>query len=43
MRFPDGNAFVEILTEAGFGSVSQDPLTFGIATLYIGTKGEHHV
>ena len=38
MAFPDGAAFMEILTETGFTAVSQERLTFGIATVYTGGK-----
>jgi demethylmenaquinone methyltransferase/2-methoxy-6-polyprenyl-1,4-benzoquinol methylase len=37
-QFPSGPALVERLRSAGFRSVRYAPLTFGIATLYIGTK-----
>lgn len=36
--FPDGGAFVEKMTKAGFRDVSFSMLTFGIATLYFGVK-----
>ncbi len=38
LKFPDGEEFVSILRSAGFADVTFQPLTFGIATLYIGTK-----
>ncbi|MBL8851222.1 MAG: class I SAM-dependent methyltransferase, partial [Planctomycetaceae bacterium] len=37
-QFPDGPRLVEIMQECGLESVSYQPLTFGIATLYIGVK-----
>ncbi len=36
--YPYGEAFLDIMREAGFKSPSARPLTFGIATLYIGDK-----
>jgi len=36
--FPKGEGFASILKESGFGSVSFKPLTFGITTIYTGTK-----
>ena len=36
--FPYGNAFLELMNNAGFREVKALPLTFGIATLYIGEK-----
>ena len=36
--YPYGEAFLEIMREAGFKSPRAIPLTFGIATLYIGDK-----
>jgi demethylmenaquinone methyltransferase/2-methoxy-6-polyprenyl-1,4-benzoquinol methylase len=36
--FPEGNAFVEFLTSAGFKKTKALPLTFGISSVYIGTK-----
>lgn len=36
--FPQGKSFVTEMEQAGLRRVSQYPLTFGIATLYIGTK-----
>lgn len=38
LQFPCGNAMVELLQEMGLHSVKFIPLTFGIATLYIGNK-----
>ncbi len=36
--FPKGEAFASILKEAGFGSISFKELTFGITTIYTGSK-----
>ncbi len=36
--FPSGDAFCALMTEAGFGEVRAYPLTFGIATLYVGSR-----
>ena len=38
-QFPYGEAFATMMTEAGFQRVKTIPLTFGIATLYLGDKG----
>jgi len=38
MKFPEGESFLGILRTAGFTSVRQDRLTFGIATIYTGEK-----
>ena len=38
MAFPDGEEFVSILHEAGFSSITQRILTFGIVTVYCGEK-----
>ena len=38
MQFPDGEAFVRILGEVGFSSITERPLTFGIVTIYCGEK-----
>jgi demethylmenaquinone methyltransferase/2-methoxy-6-polyprenyl-1,4-benzoquinol methylase len=38
MEFPDGEALAERLRAHGLGDVRYFPLTFGIATLYVGTK-----
>jgi demethylmenaquinone methyltransferase/2-methoxy-6-polyprenyl-1,4-benzoquinol methylase len=40
MEFPDGEALAERLRSHGLTEVKWYPLTFGIATLYIGVKGE---
>lgn len=36
--FPYGEAFLTRMRQAGFGQVIARPLTFGVATLYIGVK-----
>ena len=36
--FPYGEAFCALMREAGFSGVQAHPLTFGIATLYVGEK-----
>ena len=36
--FPDGQAFVKLLIEAGFSDTKWIPLTFGIASIYSGKK-----
>ena len=38
MEFPDGEALAEKLRGHGLTEVKWHPLTFGIATLYVGTK-----
>jgi demethylmenaquinone methyltransferase/2-methoxy-6-polyprenyl-1,4-benzoquinol methylase len=38
LEFPDGPAMAELMTHAGLRSPEWRPLTFGIASLYIGTK-----
>ena len=37
-RFPQGEAFVEQMRTAGLSNVSCQPLTFGVASLYVGSK-----
>ena len=37
-EFPAGEALAALMREAGLGEVRFRPLTFGVATLYIGTK-----
>jgi demethylmenaquinone methyltransferase/2-methoxy-6-polyprenyl-1,4-benzoquinol methylase len=39
LEFPDGDALAERLRRRGLRDVRWFPLTFGIATLYVGTKG----
>lgn len=36
--FPDGEDFLSILRSVGFTATAAKPLTFGVATLYIGRK-----
>lgn len=38
MKFPQGKAFLEILKESGFEHTTQQKLTFGIASIYVGVK-----
>jgi demethylmenaquinone methyltransferase / 2-methoxy-6-polyprenyl-1,4-benzoquinol methylase len=38
LQFPDGDALAAKLRQHGLGGVAFHPFTFGIATLYIGTK-----
>ena len=38
MKFPDGEDFTSILRKVGFASITQRPLTFGVATIYCGQK-----
>jgi demethylmenaquinone methyltransferase/2-methoxy-6-polyprenyl-1,4-benzoquinol methylase len=38
LEFPDGPAMAEMMVHAGLHSPEWRPLTFGIASLYIGTK-----
>ncbi len=38
LQFPDGQAMLNLLAERGLIDVRQHPMTFGIATLYVGTK-----
>jgi demethylmenaquinone methyltransferase/2-methoxy-6-polyprenyl-1,4-benzoquinol methylase len=40
MQFPDGREMVRLLEAAGLVDVEHHPLTFGIATLYVGRKAE---
>ncbi len=41
MQFPDGEALAERLRGHGLVDVKWHPFTFGIATLYVGTKAVH--
>jgi demethylmenaquinone methyltransferase/2-methoxy-6-polyprenyl-1,4-benzoquinol methylase len=41
LEFPDGEALARKLSQAGLSEVRWHPLTFGIATLYVGTKDPH--
>ncbi|MCC5847153.1 MAG: bifunctional demethylmenaquinone methyltransferase/2-methoxy-6-polyprenyl-1,4-benzoquinol methylase UbiE [Verrucomicrobia bacterium] len=38
--FPCGEAFCQLMRDADFAEVKAEPMTFGVATLYIGTKPE---
>lgn len=38
VQFPDGNNFTDLLLKAGFKQAQSKPQTFGICTIYIGTK-----
>ena len=38
LEFPDGEALAERLRGRGLTDVRWYPLTFGVATLYVGTK-----
>ena len=40
--FPHGDNFLKIMSNAGFKNLSKEPLTFGIAMLYIGDKKTTH-
>jgi demethylmenaquinone methyltransferase/2-methoxy-6-polyprenyl-1,4-benzoquinol methylase len=37
--FPDGDDFLGVMDEAGFGGLKQKRLTFGVASLYRGVAG----
>jgi demethylmenaquinone methyltransferase/2-methoxy-6-polyprenyl-1,4-benzoquinol methylase len=37
--FPDGEDFLRVMTEAGFGATKEKRLTFGVASLYRGVAG----
>lgn len=37
-KFPEGQTFLEMMKKNGFVEVRQIPLTFGIASLYLGNK-----
>lgn len=38
MKFPDNEAFLELMSEAGFKGMKQNKLTFGVASIYTGIK-----
>jgi demethylmenaquinone methyltransferase/2-methoxy-6-polyprenyl-1,4-benzoquinol methylase len=38
LQFPDGREMLDLLASRGLTDLRQHPLTFGIATLYVGTK-----
>jgi demethylmenaquinone methyltransferase/2-methoxy-6-polyprenyl-1,4-benzoquinol methylase len=40
LQFPDGQAMLDLLASRGLTDLRQYPLTFGIATLYVGVKPE---
>lgn len=40
LQFPDGQAMVDLLQSRGLCDVKAHVLTFGIATLYVGTKSD---
>ena len=37
-EFPSGQAMIELMESIGLKGVKQTPMTFGVATLYVGTK-----
>ncbi len=39
LAFPEGDAFLSILEDTGFRETRQERMTFGIASVYVGTKG----
>ena len=39
-KFPVGQEFISLLDKAGFNSLSHRPLTGGVASIYIGNKGQ---
>ncbi len=39
-QFPDGEKLAALMEECGLASVTWTPLTFGVATIYVGTKLE---
>ena len=38
LQFPDGQVMLDLLAQRGLIDLTQTPMTFGIATLYVGTK-----
>jgi demethylmenaquinone methyltransferase/2-methoxy-6-polyprenyl-1,4-benzoquinol methylase len=38
LQFPDGQAMLGLMADRGLTELAMHPLTFGIATLYVGTK-----
>ncbi len=38
LQFPDGQAMLDLLASRGLVDLREHPLTFGVATLYVGTK-----
>ena len=41
-EFPQGEALANLMRQAGLANVIWKPLTFGIATIYVGIKTQHH-
>jgi demethylmenaquinone methyltransferase/2-methoxy-6-polyprenyl-1,4-benzoquinol methylase len=39
-KFPVGQEFISLLDRAGFETLSHRPLTGGVASIYIGNKGQ---
>jgi len=37
-KFPENKDFMDVMAQAGYKNISQQRLTFGIATLYAATK-----
>jgi ubiquinone/menaquinone biosynthesis C-methylase UbiE len=37
-QFPDGEKFIEALRKAGYQNIERRTLTFGIASIYLGSK-----
>ena len=42
LEFPDGQALLDLLGSRGLVDLEMHPLTFGVATLYVGTKPGSH-
>lgn len=40
LEFPDGQAMLDLMAQRGLSQCWRKPMTFGIATLYVGTKPE---
>ncbi|CAN5388031.1 bifunctional demethylmenaquinone methyltransferase/2-methoxy-6-polyprenyl-1,4-benzoquinol methylase UbiE [soil metagenome] len=40
--FPDGERFISIMKKTGFSDCSWQPLTFGIASIYVGSKQKNN-
>ena len=41
-EFPQGEALANLMRQAGLSDVIWKPLTFGIATIYVGTKPQRY-
>jgi demethylmenaquinone methyltransferase/2-methoxy-6-polyprenyl-1,4-benzoquinol methylase len=41
MNFPEGRTFLDLLRRVGFSQTEERRLTFGIATVYLGTKNDN--